>query len=131
MTADLDGLWDWMVEAARAADLSVLGAPSWVPPVEESLVRAARSTHLHRLRPFMSHTSLCFVDGPFPWDPGGRPDVKVLPGAVSFDSSGPDGAAVFWVWSGAPTGRAPGPVLVGSTPSATRAAKALACLLAP
>jgi hypothetical protein len=56
--------------------------------------------------------------------PGGRDDVRYLPGCISFAKEGTDGSAVFRVWSGLLL-QTPEPVLVLATPEATVAVEAL------
>ncbi|MGD1221410.1 hypothetical protein AB9Q10_23615 [Streptomyces krungchingensis] len=120
--------WDWTEECARTADASVRGTDSWVPPVEEELVLAARASALSQWYPFPSHNCLRFVDGPAFWMPGGQDDVSELAGCISFDTGGPDGSPVFRVWSGLLL-RKPDPVLVFTTSNAVIAVEALVGLL--
>ncbi|MGY4979561.1 hypothetical protein ACWCYL_20805 [Streptomyces sp. 900105755] len=115
--------WNWMVECARAADASVRGTDSWVPPVAEELVLAARTSALSRWYPFTSHNSLRFVDGPTFWMPGAQ-DVNELAGSISFDTFEPEGRPTFRVWSGLLL-RKPDPELVLATPHAVEAVDAL------
>ncbi|QNP65932.1 hypothetical protein [Streptomyces genisteinicus] len=124
-----DDVWRWQAESARSADASARAACSWVPPVEEELVRAAEASALRRWYPSVSHTCLRFADGPAPWQAGGQGDVRELPGWISFAREDPAGAAVFRVWSGRPFGAA-GPELVLTTPRAAAAVEALVRLLA-
>ncbi|MFD9222311.1 hypothetical protein ACFWDI_20390 [Streptomyces sp. NPDC060064] len=123
----LNDAWDWMVECARAADASVRDTESWVPPVEEELVVAARASALSRWYPFTSHNYLRFMDRPPFWLPGGG-DSADLPGCISFDCGGPDGSPVFRVWSGLLL-RTPDPVLVLVSSDAAVAIEALVQLL--
>ncbi|MFF7470574.1 hypothetical protein [Streptomyces sp. NPDC008092] len=124
----LDDDWDWQLQCARAHDASLRDTDSWVPPVEEELVLAARASALSRWYPSTSHNYLRFLDGPAPWVPGGRDDVRYLPGSISFAKEGADGGAVFRVWSGMLL-RTPDPVLVLATPEAAVAVEALVKVL--
>ncbi|MFF4017909.1 hypothetical protein [Streptomyces sp. NPDC001843] len=85
-TWSLIDAWEWMEESAQVADASVRDTDSWVPAVEEELVAAARVSELSQWHPFMNHNHLRFSDGEPPWMPGGRDDVKSLPGSISFDT---------------------------------------------
>ncbi|MGW6008057.1 hypothetical protein [Streptomyces sp. NPDC055210] len=123
----LAAAWDWMEECARSADAAVRGTDSWVPPVAEELVLAARASALSQWYPFSSHNCLRFEDGPAFWIPGAQ-DLKELAGSISFDSDGPQGRPVFRIWSGFLL-RKPDPVLVLSTPNAVEAVDALVKLL--
>ncbi|MEW2253352.1 hypothetical protein AB0907_39325 [Streptomyces sp. NPDC006975] len=121
----LEDDWEWQVQCARANDAWVRStAASWVPPVEEELVLAARATALSQWYPSTSHNYFRFSDGPPPWAPSGRDDVRYLPGCISFAKEGVDGSAVFLVWSGHLL-LSPDPVLVLATPDAVVAAEAL------
>ncbi len=124
----LDDDWDWQMRCARAHDALLRGTDSWVPPVEEELVLAARASALSRWYPSTSHNYLRFLDGPAPWLPGGRDDVRYLPGCISFAKDGADGSAVFRVWSGFLL-QTPDPVLVLATPEAVVAVEALVKVL--
>jgi hypothetical protein len=124
----LDDDWDWQLRCARAHDASLRGTDSWVPPVGEELVLAARATALRQWYPSTSHNCLRFSDGPAPWGPAGRGDGTYLPGCISFAREGADGGAVFRVWSGFLL-RTPDPVLVLATPAPLAAVEALAELL--
>ncbi|MFB7244281.1 hypothetical protein ACFCYX_17675 [Streptomyces populi] len=125
----LDDEWDWQVLCARAHDASLRGTDSWVPPVEEELVPAARASALSQWYPSTSHNYLRFADGPPPWGPGGRDDSGFLPGCLSFAKEGADGGAVFRVWSGFLL-QTPDPVLVPATTEAAVAVEALVKVLA-
>ncbi|MFE9796695.1 hypothetical protein ACFYRL_33750 [Streptomyces goshikiensis] len=120
--------WDWMEETARSADAAVRGTGSWVPPVAEELVLAARASALSRWYPFTSHNHLRFVDGPAFSMPGAQDDGNELPGSISFDTGGPGSSPVFRVWSGLLL-RKPDPVLALATPNAVEAVDALVGLL--
>ncbi|MFE2970640.1 hypothetical protein ACFXKC_44905 [Streptomyces sp. NPDC059340] len=120
----LDDDWDWQMQCARAHDASLRGMDSWVPPVEEELVLAARASALSQWHPTTSHNYLRFSDGPPPWVPGGRDDARYLPGCISFAKEGADGSAVFRVWSGFLL-QTPDPVLVLATPEAVVAVETL------
>ncbi|MEU6310723.1 hypothetical protein [Streptomyces sp. NPDC047014] len=120
--------WDWMEESARSADAAVQGTNSWVPPVAEELVLAARASMLSQWYPFTSHNYLRFVDGPAFWMPGAQGDGNEMAGSVSFDTGGPESSPVFRVWSGLLL-RKPDPVLVLATPNAAEAVDALLGLL--
>ncbi|MFJ7776778.1 hypothetical protein [Streptomyces yangpuensis] len=120
--------WDWMEECARAADAASRGTTSWVPPVAEELVLAARASALSQWYPFTSHNHPRFVDGPTFWMRGTQDDVNELAGSVSFDTGEPDRSPVFRVWSGLLL-RKPDPVLVLATPNAVEAVDALVRLL--
>lgn len=121
--------WDWMEESARSADAAVRGTDSWVPPVEEELVLAARASALSQWYPFTSHNYLRFVDGPAAfWMPGAQDDGNELAGSISFDTGGPESRPIFRVWSGLLL-RKPDPVLVLATPNAVEAVDALVELL--
>ncbi|MFG2339793.1 hypothetical protein [Streptomyces yangpuensis] len=115
--------WDWMEECARSADAAVRGIGTWVPPVAEELVLAARASPLSRWHPFTSHNFLRFVDGPAFWMHGVQ-DVNELAGSISFDTGEPEGRPTFRVWSGLLL-RKPDPVLVFATPNAVEAVDAL------
>lgn len=100
---------------ARESDVYVSTGDSWVPPVEEELVRAARASRLRQRYPFTSHNHLCFTDGPMILTPGAE-EFRVLPGSVSFDKGGIGGSPVLRVWRGKLMGT-PGPVLAaGASP---------------
>ncbi|MFE7332846.1 hypothetical protein ACFU8W_50180 [Streptomyces sp. NPDC057565] len=120
--------WDWMEESARSADAAVRGTDSWVPPVAEALVLAARASALSQWYPFTSHNYLRFVDRPAFWMPGAQDDGSELAGSISFDTGGPESRPVFRVWSGLLL-RKPDPVLVLATPNAVEAVDALVGLL--
>ncbi|MFJ9871337.1 hypothetical protein [Streptomyces sp. NPDC101165] len=120
----LDDDWDWQMQCARAHDALLRDTDSWVPPVEEELVLAARMSALSQWYPSTSHNCLRFLDGPAPWVPGGRDDVRYLPGCISFAKEGADRSAVFRVWSGHLL-QTPDPVLVLATPKAIVAVEAL------
>ncbi|WP_157880868.1 hypothetical protein [Streptomyces griseoruber] len=124
----LAAAWDWMEECARSADAAVRGADSWVPPVAEELVLAARVSALSQWYPFTSHNYLRFEDSPAFWTPGAQDDVNELAGSISFDTGGPNGHPSFRVWSGLLL-RKPDPVLVLATPNAVEAVDALVGLL--
>ncbi|MFD4504833.1 hypothetical protein [Streptomyces sp. NPDC058457] len=124
----LDDDWDWRMQCARANDAGVRGTDSWVPPVEEELVLAARASALGRWYPSTSHNYLRFSDGPGPWVPGGSNDARYLPGCISFAKEGADGSAVFRVWSGFLL-QVPDPVLVLATTEAVAAVEALVKVL--
>jgi hypothetical protein len=115
--------WDWMEECARSADATVRGTDSWVPPVAEELVLAARASALSQWYPFTSHNHLRFVDSPAFWMPA-QNKVHELAGSISFDTSGTEGRPTFRVWSGLLL-REPDPVLVLATPNAVEAVDAL------
>ncbi|MEV6677503.1 hypothetical protein AB0N09_11640 [Streptomyces erythrochromogenes] len=118
----LTDAWDWMEECARSAD-AVRGTGSWVPPVAEELVPAARASPLSQWYPFTSHNILRFVDGPAFWMNGVQ-DVNELAGSISFDAGERKGRPTFRVWSGL-LFRKPDPVLVLATPNAVEAVDAL------
>ncbi|MBQ0850899.1 hypothetical protein J8N05_22305 [Streptomyces sp. BH-SS-21] len=120
--------WDWMEECARSADSAVRGTDSWVPPVAEELVLAARASALSQWYPFTSHNHLRFEDSPAFWMPGAL-DVNKLAGSISFDTGGPQGRPFFRVWSGLLLQK-PDPVLVLSTANAVEAVAALVGLAA-
>ncbi|MEV5877377.1 hypothetical protein AB0L75_24750 [Streptomyces sp. NPDC052101] len=120
----LDDDWDWQIQCARTHDALLRDTDSWVPPVEEELVLAARATALSQWYPSTSHNYLRFSDGPPPWVPGGRDDVRYVPGCISFAKEGADGSVVFRVWSGLLL-QSPEPVLVLATPHAVVAVEAL------
>ncbi|MET8978057.1 hypothetical protein ABZX85_20830 [Streptomyces sp. NPDC004539] len=120
--------WDWVEEVARYADASVRGTDSWVPPVEEELVLAARASALSQWYPFTSHNYLRFVDRPTFWMPGAQDNANELAGSISFGTDGADNRPVFRVWSGLLL-RKPDPVLVLATPNAVEAVDALVGLL--
>jgi hypothetical protein len=128
-TWSLDEAWDWAVETARGADRWTSTRESWVPPVEEELVLAARAGPLCRWYPFTSHNHLRFADGPLLFVPGAK-ECRVLPGSISFDKGGPGGDPVFRVWSGTLM-QMPDPVLVETTPDAATAVETLLRLLTP
>ncbi|MFI0721728.1 hypothetical protein [Streptomyces sp. NPDC021224] len=115
--------WDWVEECARSADAAVQGTDSWVPPVAEELVLAARASALSQWYPFTSHNFLRFVDGPTFWMRAAH-DVNELAGSISFDTAEPEGRPTFRVWSGLLL-RKPDPVLVLATPNAGEAVDAL------
>lgn len=127
-TWSLDEAWGWTVECARSADRWTSSHASWVPPVEEDLVLAARASPLFRWYPFTSHNHLQFTDGPLRFTPGA--EFRVLSGSISFGKGGPHGSPAFWVWSGTLM-RTPDPVLVEATPDAATAVKTLVRLLIP
>ncbi|NNN34962.1 hypothetical protein HLK59_32290 [Streptomyces sp. S3(2020)] len=119
--------WDWLASAARADDAAARRGPSWVPPLAEELVLAARESPLRRWYPYLSHNCLRFEDGlPF-WEPGGGHGREV-PGSISYDTGGPGASAVFRVWRGRLL-RTPDPVLVLTTPDAVTAVGTLVRVL--
>ena len=120
--------WAWEAKAARCADSHARATDSWVPPVQEELVRTAQASGLRRWCPSTSHNVLRLATGLPPWDPDGDDDCRELPGSVSFDRGGPGGSPVFHVWSGLLM-RSPDPVLVLTTPDASVAVAALVELL--
>ena len=101
---------------------------SWVPPVEEELVVAARASELSRWYPFTSHNYLRFAADPDFWV-SAEAAAGILPGAISFEKGGPDDNPAFRVWSGQLLGT-PDPVLELVTPDADAAVAALVRLLA-
>ncbi|MGW4881420.1 hypothetical protein ACWEPI_33295 [Streptomyces sp. NPDC004262] len=115
--------WDWTEECARSADAAVRGTDSWVPPVAEELVLAARASALSQWYPITSHNFLRFVNGPTFWMFGAQ-EGSELEGAISFDTDESEGRPIFRVWSGLLL-RKPDPVLVLSTPNAAEAVDAL------
>lgn len=119
--------WDWMEECARSDDAAVRGTDSWVPPVAEELVLAARASALSQWYPFTSHNYLRFEDSRAFGMPGAQ-DVNELAGSISFDTGGTEGRPTFRVWSGLLL-REPDPVLVLATPNAVEAVDALVGLL--
>lgn len=121
-------VWDWMEKSARFADAAVRGTDSWVPPVTEELVLAARASVLSEWYPFTSHNYLRFLNGPVFWMPGAQGDGDELAGSISFDTDGLESRPVFRVWSGL-LFRKPDPVLVLATPNAVEAVDALMGLL--
>ncbi|MFD7081699.1 hypothetical protein [Streptomyces sp. NPDC059918] len=123
----LTDAWDWVEECARFADAAVRGTDSWVPPVAEELVLAARASALSQWYPFTSHNYLRFMDGPAFWMPGAQDDGNELAGCISFDAAGAEGRPIFRVWSGLLL-RKPDPALVLATPNAVNAVDALAVL---
>ncbi|MCG7204451.1 hypothetical protein [Streptomyces arenae] len=120
--------WEWMEETARYADARVRGTDSWVPPVAEELVLAARASALSQWYPFTSHNYLRFVDGPAFWMPGAQDNGNELAGSISFDTGGLESRPVFRVWSGLLL-RKPDPVLALATPNAVEAVDTLVGLL--
>ncbi|GAA3488782.1 hypothetical protein GCM10018987_28650 [Streptomyces cremeus] len=119
--------WDWMEECARSDDAGVRGTDSWVPPVAEELVLAARASALSQWYPFTSHNYLRFEDSPAFGMPGAQ-GVNELAGSISFDTGGTEGRPTFRVWSGLLL-REPDPILVLATPDAVEAVGALVGLL--
>ncbi|MEU1179942.1 hypothetical protein ABZ464_20250 [Streptomyces sp. NPDC005820] len=130
-TWSLDEAWASARVDARTLDSSVRGTDSWIAPVAGELLRAvARESALRRWYPSFSHNSLRLAEGPPPWMPGGRDDVRDVPGFVSFawDRTDAVAVAVFRVWSGRPFLK-PDPVLVLATPVVADAVRALVGLL--
>ncbi|MFE7528071.1 hypothetical protein ACFU7Y_20485 [Kitasatospora sp. NPDC057542] len=68
MSDPLSEAWDFQTQAAAEQDdLCRIPGRSWVPPILQDLVLAARNTSLGRYYPFTSHASLRFSTGPQWW----------------------------------------------------------------
>ncbi|MFG2819748.1 hypothetical protein ACGFX4_10005 [Kitasatospora sp. NPDC048365] len=68
MSDSLSEAWDFLTQAAAEQDDGCrIPGRSWVPPILEDLVLAARNTSLSRYYPFTSHARLRFSTGPESW----------------------------------------------------------------
>ncbi|MEV7186584.1 DUF6193 family natural product biosynthesis protein [Kitasatospora sp. NPDC093102] len=68
MNDPLSEAWDFQARAAAEQDdLCRIPGGSWIPPILQDLVLAARSTSLSRYYPFTSHATLRFSTGPQWW----------------------------------------------------------------
>ncbi|GAA3049969.1 hypothetical protein GCM10010519_80640 [Streptomyces lactacystinicus] len=77
--------WDFRLRAAADQDeYCRVPGRSWVPPILEDLVLAARNTPLSRYYPFTSHASLRFGTGPRWW----LGDGEVLAHAIALVPEG-------------------------------------------